>query len=184
MRLGELEREIKDAFYSQKITVEQAVMLSEAPSPSRIEILNRVLLKLKLNTNETRGIVKEINEIAVRDKKGVNEVIDDILLKIGKGDLKADSFRRELKLMRYPVLTTAEEEFNLCLKALNLPKDVAIHHPPFFEGNHIEIRMRITSAKRLSEILSYLSSVLHNGLMNRLLAIVIEGGKRDRQGKS
>ncbi|MCI0454737.1 MAG: ParB/RepB/Spo0J family partition protein [Candidatus Dadabacteria bacterium] len=170
MRLGELEREIKDAFYSQKITVEQAVILSESSSSSRIEILNRVLLKLKMNTNETRGVVKEINEIAVRDKKGVKEVIDDILLRIDKGDLKADSFRRELKLMRYPVLTTAEEEFNLCLKALNLPKDVATHHPLFFEGNHIEIRMRITSAKRLSEILSYLSSVLHNGLMNRLLA--------------
>jgi hypothetical protein len=184
LRLGALEREIKDAFYSQKITVEQAIILSESSSYSRIEILNRVLLKLKMNTNETREVVKEINEIAVRDKKGVNEVIDDILLKIGRGDLKADSFRRELKLMRYPIFTKVEEEFKDCLRDLNLPKDVAIHHSPFFEGNHVEIKMRIGSAKKLSEILSYLSSLLHNGLMNRLLAIVIEGGKRDRQGKS
>jgi ParB family chromosome partitioning protein len=183
VRLGELQREIKDAFYSQKITVEQAVILSEVPSPSSIEMLNRVFLKLKLNANESKEVVKEIKEISIRDKKGVKEIIDEIELNIDQGDVKSDSFRRELKLMRYPMLTSAQEEFKSCLKGLNIPKDVTMLHPPFFEGNYVEIRMKIGSVDRLSEILSYLTSILRNGLMNRLLAIVKEGGSRDAKAR-
>src|SRR3989337_300090 len=120
-RLAELEREIKDAFYSQKISIEQVIILSEMPSPIRIEILNRVLLKSKMNTNETREVVREIIDITARDKRDVKEIIDEI-----------------------------------------------------------EIRMKIESTQRLSEILSYLASVLHNGLLNKLLGIVKEGKQSDR----
>ena len=77
--------------------------------------------------------------------------------------------------MRYPMLTRVEEEFKDCLKSLNVPKDLTIHHPHFFEGNCIEIRMRIESAQRLSEILSYLNSVLEEGLIDKFLGIVKEG---------
>ena len=38
MRLAELEKEIKAAFYSEKITIEQAIILSEVEDPIRIEI--------------------------------------------------------------------------------------------------------------------------------------------------
>jgi len=179
-RLAELEREIKDAFYSQKISIEQVIILSEMPSPIRIEILNRVLLKSKMNTNETREVVREIIDITARDKRDVKEIIDEIEIKIGQRDVKTDLLRREVKLMRYPMLARVEEEFKGCLKSLNLPKDVTVHHPPFFEGNYIEFRMKIESAQRLSEILSYLASVLHNGLLNKLLGIVKEGKQSDR----
>src|SRR3989337_2047132 len=179
-RLAELEREIKDAFYSQEISIEQVIILSEMPSPIRIEILNRVLLKCKMNTNETREVVREIIDITARDKRDVKEIIDEIEIKIGQRDVKTDLLRREVKLMRYPMLARVEEEFKGCLKSLNLPKDVTVHHPPFFEGNYIEFRMKIESAQRLSEILSYLASVLHNGLLNKLLGIVKEGKQSDR----
>ena len=180
MRLCELEKEIKYAFYSQKIIIEQAIILSEVPSSLRIEILNRVLLKCKVNTNETREIVREIVEITARDKGSVKEIIDEIELKISQGDVKTDSFKRELKVMRYPMLTRVEEEFKDCLKSLNVPKDLTINHPPFFEGNYIEIRMRIESAQRLSENFSYLESVLKKGLIDKLLGIVKEGKQGDR----
>jgi ParB-like chromosome segregation protein Spo0J len=177
-RLAGLEREIKEAFYSQKITLEQAVILSEMPSPSRMEMLERVFLRYKMNTNESREVVKEIQEACMRDKKGIREVIDEIEIKISQGDIKTDSFRRELKLMRYPMLNGVEEEFKGCLKDLNLPKDVTIHHTPFFEGNHVEIRVKIESAKRFSEILSYFESVRKMALIDKLLGIVKEGRQR------
>lgn len=175
MRLAALEREIKDAFYSQRITIEQAAILSESESSIRVEMLRRVLLRFRLNTNETREAVREIQEIGLRDKKSVNETLDKILSKIGLTDLKSDSFRREIKLIRYPALLQIEEEFRDCLKGLNLPKEITIHHSPFFEGNYIEIRMKVESADRLSEILSYLVSVIEKGLVDRLMGIVREG---------
>ena len=128
-----------------------------------------------MNTNETRDVIKEIQEHAPRNKRSVEEIIDQIEHKIGQGDARTDLFRRELKLMRYPMLTRVEEEFKDCLKSLNVPKDLTIHHPPFFEGNYIEIRMRIESTQRLSEIFSYFESVLKKGLIDKLLGIVKEG---------
>jgi len=175
MRLAELEKEIKAAFYSEKITIEQAIILSKVEDPIRIEIQKRVLLKYKMNTNETREVIKEIQEHALRNKRSVEEIIDQIEHKIGQGDARADLFRRELKLTRYPMLTRVEEEFKDCLKSLNVPKDLTIHHPSFFEGNYIEIRMRIESTQRLPEIFSYFESVLKKGLIDKLLGIVKEG---------
>ncbi len=175
MRLAGLEREIKDAFYSQRITIEQAGILSELESPARVEILRRVLLRFRLNTNETREAVREVQEIGLRDKMGIDETLNKILSRIGLTDLKGDSFRHEIKLMRYPALSKAEGEFRVCLNGLNLPKEITIHHPPFFEGNYIEIRIRAESADRLSQILSYLVSIVENGLVDRLMGIVREG---------
>lgn len=175
MRLAGLEREIKDAFYSQRITIEQALALSELEGFARVEILRKVLLRFKLNINETREAVREIQEIGLRDKKGISETIDEILSKVGHGEIKGDSFRRELKSMRYPLLSKIEGEFRDCLKCLNLPKEVAIHYPPFFEGNYIEIRIKVESAERISQILSYLISVVEIGLIDRLMGIVREG---------
>jgi hypothetical protein len=175
MRLAGLEREIKDAFYSQRITIEQAGILSELGSPARVEILRSVLLRFRLNTNETREAVREIQEIGLRDNESVIETLHRILSRIGLTDLKGDSFRHEIKLMRYPALSKAEGEFRGCLKGLNLPKEITIHHSPFFEGNYIEIRIRVESADRLSQILSYLVSIVENGLVDRLMGIVREG---------
>jgi ParB family chromosome partitioning protein len=175
VRLGELEHEIKDALYSQRITLERALILSETAGANRMEIFRRVLLRMRLNTNETCEVVKEIQEVASRDKKGVGEIIDEIESKCGGGELK-NAFRRELKLMRYPVLTQAEEEFRDCLEGLHLSKEVNVSHAPFFEGNHLELRIRIEDVEEFSRVLSYLSSVLAKGEIDRLLNIVREGG--------
>ncbi|HWP90833.1 MAG TPA: ParB N-terminal domain-containing protein [Thermodesulfobacteriota bacterium] len=174
VRLGKLEHEIKDGIYSQRITLEQALILSETAGANRMEIFRRVLLRMRLNTNETRDVVKEIQEVASRDKRGVGKIIDEIESKCGGGELK-NAFRRELKLMRYPVLTQAEEEFRDCLMGLDLPKEVNVFHAPFFEGNHLEFRIRVESVEKLSRVLSYLSSALAKGEIDRLLTIVREG---------
>jgi len=174
VRMGKLEQEIKDALYSQRITLEQALILSETAGANRIEIFRRVLLRMKLNTNETGQVLKEIQEVASRDKTGVGEIIDEIESKCGGGELKK-AFRRELKQMRYPVLTQAEEEFRDCLRGLDLPMEVNVFHAPFFEGNHLEFRIRVESVEKLSRVLSYLSSAVAKGEIDTLLTIVREG---------
>lgn len=133
-----------------------------------------MLLRFKLNTNETREFVREVQEVGFRDGKSVSELIDEIESRVSKGATKGD-FRRELKLMRYPRLTQVEEEFKNCVKDLSLPKEVNIFHPAFFEGNYIEIRMRIESSMKLQEILSILGSAIDKGEIDRLIRIIKEG---------
>ena len=178
LSIAELEPEIKNAFHQQKITLDHAVLLSELRDPQRLQILERIILRFKLNKNETREAIQEIQEVAFRDRKSIGDVIESIENRIGR-DGNKNEFRHELKLLRYPVLTQVEENFKECLKDLNLPKDLNIFHPPFFEGNYVEIRIRIESAGRLSEILSYFESVIEKGLIDKLMSVVKEGIQKD-----
>ena len=77
--------------------------------------------------------------------------------------------------MRYPTLSKVEENYKTCLSGFDLPKDIGIYHSPFFEGNDLEIRLRFGASDRLSELLSYLSSVVDDRGIEKLLNIVKEG---------
>ncbi|NIW15142.1 MAG: hypothetical protein GWN31_14690, partial [Candidatus Thorarchaeota archaeon] len=45
LALAELETEIKDAYFEDKITIEQCQMLSDLPAEDRASILENVLLR-------------------------------------------------------------------------------------------------------------------------------------------
>jgi len=105
--ISSLENEIKGAFYDEKISLEQAVLLSELENSDRVQVLKKILMKFKLNKNETRETIKEIREVALRDKKSLSMVIDELLSKIAHSGGK-NEFRHELKSLRYPMLTKAD----------------------------------------------------------------------------
>jgi len=174
MSLTGLESEIKEAYYTQKISLEQVVLLSEVEGYKRLEILERILKRFKLNNNETREVIREVLGVASRDKKSIGSVIGHISSEVGRSGGK-NEFRHVLRSLRYPILSKVEENYKTCLSSFNLPKEISIFHPPFFEGNNLEIRLRCKSTERLSEILSYLSSAVSNGSIEKLLNIVREG---------
>jgi len=177
LSIAELEPEIKNAFHQQKITLDHAVLLSELRDPQRLQILERIILRFKLNKNETREAIQEIQEVAFRDRKSIGDVIESIENRIGQDGSK-NEFRHELKLLRYPVLTQVEENFRECLNHLNLPKELNIFHPPFFEGNDLEIRLRFKSKEGLREVITYLSSRIEDGKIENLINIVKEGSTK------
>jgi ParB/RepB/Spo0J family partition protein len=174
MSLTGLESEIKEAYYTEKISLEQVVSLSEVEGYKRLEILGRILKRFKWNNNETREIIRDLAAVASRDKMSIAKIIDLISSEIG-GSGGKNEFRHVLRRLRYPTLSKVEENYKTCLTGFNLPKDISIHHSPFFEGNDLEIRLRFRASDRLSEMLSYLSSVLDDRGIEKLLNIVREG---------
>jgi len=172
--LSSLEDEIKEACDDGKISVDQAVLLSEVEKRDRVEILRNILLKFRLNNNETREVLKDIQGVALRDNRSLVKLIDELLSKIGSSGGK-NEFRHELKLLRYPMLTEAEDQFRSLLKDLNFTKELNFFHPPFFEGNEIEMRLRFSDSRRFSEIISYLSSKINRSKIEKLINIVKEG---------
>lgn len=174
MSLTDLESEITEACYREQISLEQLFSLSEVDPDERLEILRRILKRFKFNNNETRELIRDLAAVASRDKLSIARIIDRISSEIG-GSGGKNEFRHELKRLRYPSLTRVEEHYKKCLSSFNLPKDVGIHHPPSFEGNELEIRVKFGTPERLSELLTYLSSVLDDGNIERLLNVVREG---------
>jgi hypothetical protein len=172
--LAGLESEIKEAYYKERISLEQVISLSEVDADQRLEILGRILERFKYNNNETREVIRDLLAVASRDKSSIGRIIDRISSEIG-GFGGKNQFRLALRRLRYPTLSKVEENYQTCLSSLNLPKDIGIYHSPFFESNDLEIRLRVGASDRLSELLSYLSSVVHDRSIEKLLNIVKEG---------
>lgn len=169
-----LEGDIKEAYYREAISLDQVVSLSEFEADQRLDILKGILMRFKCNNNETREMVRDLEMVSSRDRISIGKLIDFILSEIGVSGGK-NEFRQSLKRLRYPNLTRVEEHYKNCLSSLSLPKDITVHNSPFFEGNDLEIRVRFATPERLSELLTYLSSVLDDGGIERLLNVVREG---------
>ncbi len=174
MSLTGLESEIKEACYTERISLEQVLSLSEVDGDKRLEILRRILTRFKFNNNETRETIRDLAAVASRDKLSIGRIIDRISSEIG-GSGGKNEFRHSLRKMRHPTLSKVEENYNACLSAFNLPKGITLYRSPFFEGNDLEIRLTFGTSDTLSELLTYVSSVVDDGSIEKLLNIVKEG---------
>jgi ParB-like chromosome segregation protein Spo0J len=173
--LSSLDKAIKKAFFEDKITLEQAQMLSELTPENRLPVLTNVLLRYKLNNNESRQVINNIEEIALRDLKSIEEVVYDAESAMAAEKRGKNELRGQLKRMRYPSLSKVEEKYNSEVDNLKLPKEVNLLVNQFFEGNDIEFRMKVKSPEQLSEILSSLEDSLSSGAIEKLLHIIKYG---------
>lgn len=171
--LASLDREIKDAYYGEEITIEQCQMLSECALPEKALVLKRVIDRYRLNNNESRQVIKDIEEIAIRDKRPFPGLMDEIDERIGDGG--KDALRSELRKVRYPALASVESAWEETLGSLKLPANVSIVTSPFFEGGEIEIRIRLKSSEELPRALSGIGEASAGGGIIRLIKIVREG---------
>ncbi len=97
-------------------------MLSELTPENRVPILLDVILKYRLNNNESRQVIGNIEEIALRDQKSATEVINDVENAMDDDKKGKNELRQQLKRLRYPALSKVEEEYKRQVDNLNLPK--------------------------------------------------------------
>ena len=173
--LASLDKAIKKAFFEDKITIEQAQMLSELTPENRLPVLTNVLLRYKLNNNESRQVINNIEVIALRDLKSVEEVVYNAENTMVEEKRGTNELRGQLKRMRYPALSKVEEKYRKEVDNLNLPKEVNLLVNQFFEGNDIEFRMKVKSTQEFSRILSSLEDSLSSGAIEKLLHIIKHG---------
>jgi len=150
-------------------------MLSELTPVDRVPILLDIILKYKLNNNESRQVINNIEEITLRDQKSAAEVINDVENKMGAENKGKNDLRQELKRIRYPALSKVEEKYRKTVDDLNLPKDVNLFINQYFEANDIELRLKVKSTEELSQILSSLENSLRSGGIEKLLEIIKHG---------
>ena len=175
LALATLDEEIKSAFVEQKITVEQCQMLSELPNEIRLPILENVLLKYKLNNNESRQVIQYISEIASIKLKSILETINDAEKEIAEDKIDKNSLREQLKRMRYPDLARTEEKVKKTIKDLDLPQGINLVINQFFEANDIELRIKASSSEELLKICNDIKTLCDNGDIDRLLSLIKRG---------
>ena len=175
LNLSSLDKEIKNAFYEDKITIEQCYLVSEISGNSQVPLFKLLLFKYNLNNNESRQVILLIEEIALRDLKPVSEVILQAERNLDSETKGKNELRQELRKMRYPDLASVEEKYRRILDELSLPKQLTIHTNSFFESNDLELRIKIKSLDDLIEIKTFLGSKNAETTIDRLLNLIKKG---------
>lgn len=173
--LASLDQAIKDAYYRDKITIEQCQMLSEIVSDNQVPMLKYLLLKYNLNNNESRQVMQIVEEIALRDLKSILEVVSQAEDAINTENKGKNELRQELRRMRYPDLSAVEAKFKKAVQDLKLPNQINLLINQFFEGNDLEFRIKVKSTDELSQALHSLEGSLGSGDIEKLLNLLRKG---------
>ncbi len=169
-----LGEDILEAYYSGKITAEQASLLAEAEPISRDVVFEKVLLVYRLNTNETREALREIPKAAGVSGKSVEGMIGDIESEIKtRGDKNA--FIKTLKRLRYPELSRVEAKYRERVNKLGLPGRVNIAHAPYFEGDYLNITIRVEQEQQLEEAVNRFSELIEDGSITAIFQLIRRG---------
>jgi hypothetical protein len=118
---------------------------------------------LKLGENRLREVLTLLEEIARRNQCAEKDIVQrsEIQVVLSQKELtpsqKTERIKKVLMDLRYPKLNQMEKAFEKKRKDLNLPSNIALHHPPFFEGRGVKIEFQFETTEEYRSTVSSLS---------------------------
>ena len=167
LSLAQMEDEIKTYVLNEEVSRSNIRRLSALTSDDRIAILS-LISSLKLGENRLRETLTLLEEISRRNQCQEKDIVQrsEIQVVLFQKELtpsqKTERIRKVLTDLRYPRLNQMEKTFEKKRKDLNLPSNISLHHPPFFEGKGLKIEFQFETTEEYRGILSFLSNLSDN----------------------
>ncbi len=130
---------------------------------------------LKLSLNKQREILTLVKEISLREDIPILKVIESNILQkiLTNEDLdrnqKISKIRIYLKQRRFPVITTAEKEFEKHLKKLKLGNGVKLIPPDNFEGSTYFLKISFKNLIELKDRKASFDAFIRNPSLKNIL---------------
>ena len=162
LSLAQMEDEIKTYVLKEEVSRSNIRRLSGLTSDNRMAVLS-LISPLKLGENRLREVLTFLEEISKRDQCEGKDIVQrpEIQTILSQKELtpsqKTERIKRVLTDLRYPKLNQLEKAFEVKRKNLNLPSNISLHHPPFFEGKRLRIEFQFETKEEYRGILSALS---------------------------
>jgi hypothetical protein len=160
--LEELEEPIRHSIAVERLSLRVAGLMMSLGTEDRLKI-NELFTALKWSFNQQWEAIQWIMDIASREGRSIEEVINDREVTEILHDSrmsnpqKLKDIVKVLKRRRFPSLVRAETEFIKGISALPLPERVKIIPPPSFEGINYRLEIVFTKGKELRDRLEKLS---------------------------
>jgi ParB/RepB/Spo0J family partition protein len=164
LSLARMEDEIKTYVLKEEVSRANIRRLSALTPDDRMALLS-LISPLKLGENRLREILTLLEETSRRNQSTVKEIAGrpEIQAILSQKELtpsqKTERVKKALLGLRYPKLNQLEKEFEKKRKDLNLPSNLLLHHPPFFEGKGLKMEFEFESIEEYQTILSALSAL-------------------------
>ena len=164
LSLAQMEDEIKTYVLREKVSRSNIRKLSILTSDDRMAVLS-LISSLKLGENRLREVLTLLEEISRRNQCRAREIVrrPEIQAILSQKELtpsqKTERVKKVLMTLRYPKMHQLEEVFEKKKKNLNLPSNLSLHHPPFFEGRGLRAEFQFETMEEYRSILSHLSDL-------------------------
>jgi hypothetical protein len=165
-----MEEAIRQALALGTLNIGDVPALLKWPGQERMHVF-RLFMDLKLGTNLRREIALNLFEIQKRDGTPPSVFLarEDVSGSVGNPDLsvpqKAQAVRGIVKKGRYPALTRLEKAFVENVKALKLPPNISIQHPPFFEGSEYRCSFTFRNGRDFQACVDRIRDVRHEEIL-------------------
>ena len=164
LSLAQMEDEIKTYVLKEEVSRSNIRRLSTLTPDNRMALLS-LISPLKLGENRLREILTLLGESSRRNQSTVKEIASrpEIQAILSQKELtpsqKTERVKKTLLGLRYPKLNQLEKEFEKKRKDLNLPSNILLHHPPFFEGKGLKVEFQFETIEEYRSILRSLSGL-------------------------
>jgi ParB family chromosome partitioning protein len=162
LSLARMEDEIKTYVLKEGVSRSNIRRLSILTPDDRMALLS-LISPLKLGENRLRELLTLLEETSRRSHATVKEIAaqPELQAVLSQKELtpsqKTERVKKILTGLRYPELNQLEKAFEKKRKDLNLPPNVSLQHPPFFEGKGLKIEFQFETTEEYRSILSVLS---------------------------
>jgi ParB/RepB/Spo0J family partition protein len=164
LSLAQMEDEIKTYVLKEEVSRSNIRKLSALTPDDRMAIFS-LISRLKLGENRLREVLTLLEEISRRNRCKEKDIVERFEIqailsqKEHTPSQKTERIRKVLTDLRYPKLNQLEKGFENKKRDLNLPSNISLHHPPFFEGKRLKIEFQFETTDEYRIILKSLSSL-------------------------
>lgn len=161
LSLEDLDVPIKVSVVTGRLSMKVIEMMNSLSKEDQQQI-NQLFTSLKWSLNLQRQVILWITEIADREGRSVQEVIDDDRIShvVTNGNMsgpqKIKAIERALREWRFPTMVESERAFTKGILDLRLPSQVRVIPPPFFEGTDYKLEIVFREGKELREMVARL----------------------------
>jgi ParB/RepB/Spo0J family partition protein len=161
LSLARMEDEMKTYVLKEEVSRANIRRLAALTPDDRMALLS-LSSPLKLGENRLRELLTLLDEISRRSHATVKEIAaqPELLAILSQREYtasqKTERVKKALMGLRYPKLNQLEKAFGEKRKDLNLPSNISLHHPPFFEGKGLKIEFQFETVEEYQTIVSAL----------------------------
>ena len=164
LKLEALDTSLKQSIAEGTVSLRICKQILDMDHESRLIVLTW-LKKIKFNFNQQIQFIEYIEDISIKEEKSINQILSEKQLvslfknKKLNNPQKAKHVLNHFRERCFPRLMESEKIFKKNISRLNLPKDVRIEHPPYFEKSHYSLEILFRNGKELKEKISFLSTL-------------------------
>ncbi|OQY28178.1 MAG: hypothetical protein B6244_07960 [Candidatus Cloacimonetes bacterium 4572_55] len=170
--LADLPNPCRELVTRESLPLKTARLFSLFETDDQVRLV-RFFDIFRFGRNKIRELLIFIEEICRRDEILVPDLLDQIEKPATEETRSlpqlAESVRKKIHRMRFPILSRHRERFDGFHSSLKLPPWIRLAAAPHFENNYLETRFRFSSRKELEAILKKLEEIRRHPNLEMML---------------